>query len=44
MQKKKKNVCMLCGGPSPKSICDSCAARVQGEVLHKKKREDKTNK
>ena len=38
---KKKSVCMLCGKPSPRTICESCAARVQGEVLHKKKKEDK---
>ena len=36
---KKKHKCMLCGKPSPKSICDSCGARVQGEVLNKKKGE-----
>ncbi len=35
----KKSVCMLCGKQSPKSICDLCAGRVQGEVLNKKKKE-----
>ena len=38
MHKKKKSVCMLCGKPSTKSICDSCAARVQGEALGKSSR------
>jgi len=37
--KKKKSNCMLCGKPAPKAICDSCAARVQGEVLNKKKKD-----
>ncbi|HEX9759272.1 MAG TPA: hypothetical protein VGA40_00055 [Candidatus Acidoferrales bacterium] len=35
--------CMLCGRPSPKSICDGCAQKVQGEVLNKKKKEDKVD-
>ena len=39
MSKVKKSVCMLCGKPAPKSICDLCAGRVQGEVLNKKKKE-----
>ena len=41
MKKKLKAVCMLCGKPSNKSICDSCAQRVQGEQLGRKvKREN----
>jgi hypothetical protein len=44
MEKKKKSVCMLCGNPSPKTICSSCAAKVQGEALNKRKKEDKTHK
>ncbi len=39
MNKAKKSVCMLCGKPASKSICDLCAGRVQGEVLNKKKKE-----
>jgi len=39
VSKVKKSVCMLCGKPAPKSICDLCAGRVQGEVLNKKKKE-----
>jgi ribosomal protein L40E len=37
VHKKKKSVCMLCGKPSSKSICDACGARVQGEALGKQK-------
>ena len=38
---KKKSVCMLCGEPSPKKICESCGAKVQGFALHKHKKEGK---
>lgn len=38
-KKPKKQVCMLCGKPSPKSICDLCAGKVQGEVLNKHKKD-----
>lgn len=37
----KKSKCMLCGKPSPKTICESCAAKVQGEALHKQKKTGK---
>jgi hypothetical protein len=30
---------MLCGKPSPKSICDLCAGRVQSEAGGAKKKE-----
>jgi hypothetical protein len=36
MSEERKPVCMLCGKPSEKSICDECAQRVQGEQLGKK--------
>jgi hypothetical protein len=36
---KKKSVCMLCGKPSPRTICETCSSRVQGEVSHGKKKE-----
>jgi len=39
--KGKKSVCMFCGQPSAKRICTGCSAKVQGEVLHKKKKEGK---
>jgi len=35
MTTKKNPVCMLCGKPSGKSICDACAQRVQGEHIDK---------
>lgn len=41
MAEKKNPVCMLCGRPSLKSICDACAQRVQGEQLGKKTKEQK---
>lgn len=41
MEQKKKSLCMLCGKPSPRSICETCSARVQGEAMHKKKKEDR---
>ena len=44
MSKKRKPVCMLCGKQSAKSICDACAQRVQGEQLHRKRKQDKGKK
>lgn len=41
MTTKPKSVCMLCGKPSVKSICDACAQRVQGEQYSRKKKEEK---
>jgi hypothetical protein len=41
MSQARKPVCMLCGKPSAKSICDACAQRVQGEHLDKKTARDK---
>lgn len=38
---KRKAVCMLCGKPSVKSICNPCAQRVQGEHLDKKVKHEK---
>lgn len=40
MKKKSRSVCMLCGKPSVKSICDACAQRVQGEQYSRKKKEE----
>ena len=37
----KKQVCMLCGKPSTKTICEACSERVRGEALNKKKKEEK---
>ena len=33
---EKEKKCMLCGKPSPESICESCKAKVQGEAAEKK--------
>jgi len=38
---KKKSLCMICGKPSPKTICVACAGIVQGEALHHKKKDEK---
>ncbi len=37
----KKQVCMLCGKPSTKTICQACAEKLRGEALNKKKKEEK---
>lgn len=39
VEKETKKRCMLCGKESPKSICDLCRARVESEVLNRKKKE-----
>ena len=38
-----KQVCNLCGKPSPDTICDACADRVRAEALDRKKHEEKPN-
>jgi hypothetical protein len=38
-----KEVCNLCGKPSPSTICDACADRVRAEVLDRKKHKEKVN-
>jgi len=37
----KKQVCLICGKPSIKTICDTCADKVRGEALNKKKKDEK---
>jgi len=37
----KKQVCMVCGKPSTKTICDACADKLRGEALNRKKKEEK---
>lgn len=44
MASSKKQVCMLCGKPSSKSICEACADKLRGEALNKKKKEEKIQK
>ncbi len=38
-----KQVCNVCGKPSASTICDTCANRVRGEALERKKHEEKLN-
>ena len=38
---KKETPCLLCGRPSPESICLSCQNRVQGEAIEKKQEQQK---
>lgn len=37
----KKQVCLICGKPSAKKICDACADKLRGEALNRKKKEEK---
>ncbi len=37
----KRQVCMICAKPSPKTICEACADRLRGEALDKKKKDEK---
>jgi nucleotide-binding universal stress UspA family protein len=32
--------CLVCAKPSPQTICDSCKARIQGEAIERKRREE----
>ena len=41
MGETKKKTCMLCGKPSPDTICAACSERLRGEALDKKKKEEK---
>ena len=41
MSPPKKQVCMLCGKPSEKTICSICSDKLRGEALGKKKKEEK---
>ncbi len=41
MPEKKKSVCMMCGKPSEKTICNACAERLRGEALNRKKKDEK---
>ncbi len=41
MGQAKKQLCMICGKPSQKTICEVCSERLRGEALTKKKKEEK---
>ena len=36
-----KKVCLLCGKPSTKTICETCSEKLRGEALDKKKKQEK---
>lgn len=38
---RKETPCLICGKPSPQSICLACQARVRGEALDQKKKVEK---
>jgi hypothetical protein len=40
MAEKSRQVCLICGKPSPKTICPTCSDRLRGEALEKKKKEE----
>jgi hypothetical protein len=44
VESQQHRVCMLCGKPSPESICEQCKSKVQGENLRKKIQTDKAGK
>ena len=37
-------VCMICGKPSPKRICESCAVKIEAEAIHHKLESAKSGK
>jgi len=41
---EKKKVCMVCGKPSPTTICEACEARIRGEALEHKQEIEKAGK
>ena len=40
-QKKEVKKCLICGKPSPSTICESCSTNVQAEALGEKKKDEK---
>ncbi len=41
MAPSKKQVCMICGKPSTRTICNACADKLRGEALERKKKDEK---
>lgn len=37
----KFNPCLVCGKPSPGTICPTCEARIQGEAIERKQEVEK---
>lgn len=40
-KEKRAKVCSVCGKPSDKTICDNCEARIRGEALGRKVKDEK---
>jgi hypothetical protein len=38
---EKKKTCMICGKPSPDTICESCKIKIQAEAIEKKQEIEK---
>ena len=41
---EKKKVCMVCGKPSPATICEPCEAKIRGEALEHKHEVEKAGR
>lgn len=41
---EKKRVCMVCGKPSPTTICEPCEAKIRGEALEQRHEVDKAGR
>lgn len=39
--KKRTKTCSVCGKPSEKIICDHCEAKIRGEALERKIKDEK---
>ncbi|MEK6576381.1 MAG: hypothetical protein AAB014_02860 [Nitrospirota bacterium] len=39
--KKRAKTCSVCGKPSEKIICDHCEAKIRGEALERKIKDEK---
>jgi predicted amidophosphoribosyltransferase len=41
---KARKVCLVCGKPSPRTICDVCARRLKSEALRNEIQDEKEGK
>mgnify|MGYP001570266180 CR=1 FL=1 len=41
---EKKRICMVCGKPSPTTICSQCEAKIRGEALEHKHEVEKAGR
>jgi hypothetical protein len=44
MKTGSKQLCLICGKPSPRLICLPCAARLRREALHEEIEDEKRGK